>query len=72
MFAFFAAGFTIGGPSGLTTALTDPVAGGIVTGLVIGKTTGVLGSTYLVARFTRAQLVTTGPQKSIGRARGPT
>jgi NhaA family Na+:H+ antiporter len=29
---------------------------GIVAGLVIGKTVGVLGSTYLVARFTRAQL----------------
>ena len=56
MFAFFAAGVTIGGLSGLTTALTDPVAVGIVAGLVIGKTIGVLGSTYLVARFTRAQL----------------
>ena len=56
VFAFFAAGVTIGGLSGLTTALTDPVAVGIVAGLVIGKTIGVLGSTYLVARFTRAQL----------------
>ena len=53
VFAFFAAGVTIGGLSGLTTALTDPVAVGIVAGLVIGKTIGVLGSTYLVARFTR-------------------
>ena len=56
VFAFFAAGVTIGGLSGLTTALTDPVAVGIVAGLVVGKTIGVLGSTYLVARFTRAQL----------------
>ena len=56
VFAFFAAGVTIGGLSGLVTALTDPVAVGIVAGLVIGKTVGVLGATYLVARFTRAQL----------------
>src|SRR3954449_10666127 len=56
VFAFFAAGVTIGGLSGLTTALTDPVAVGIIAGLVLGKTIGVLGATYLVARFTRAQL----------------
>jgi NhaA family Na+:H+ antiporter len=56
VFAFFAAGVTIGGLGGLVTALTDPVAIGIVAGLVIGKTVGVLGATYLVARFTRAEL----------------
>jgi NhaA family Na+:H+ antiporter len=56
VFAFFAAGVTIGGLSGLVTALTDPVAVGIIAGLVIGKTVGVLGATYLVARFTRAEL----------------
>ena len=55
MFAFFAAGVTIGGLSGLTTALTDPVAVGIIAGLVLGKTIGVWVP-YLVARFTRAQL----------------
>ena len=37
VFAFFAAGVTIGGLGGLSTALTDPVALGIVAGLVIGK-----------------------------------
>ena len=56
VFAFVAAGVTIGGLTGLITALTDPVALGIVAGLVVGKTIGVLGATYLVARFTRAQL----------------
>lgn len=56
VFAFFAAGVTIGGLSGLVTSLTDPVAMGIVTGLVVGKTVGILGMTWLVARFTRAQL----------------
>lgn len=56
VFAFFAAGVTIGGLSGLVTSLTDPVAMGIATGLVVGKTVGILGMTWLVARFTRAQL----------------
>ncbi|MEP6562657.1 MAG: Na+/H+ antiporter NhaA, partial [Nakamurella sp.] len=56
VFAFFAAGVSIGGLTGLGTSLTDPVAIGIIAGLVLGKTTGIFGATYLVARFTRAQL----------------
>ena len=56
VFAFFAAGVTIGGLSGLADSLTDRVALGIVVGLVAGKTVGVFGSTYLMARFTRATL----------------
>ena len=56
VFAFFAAGVTIGGISGLVEALSDRVALGIVAGLVIGKFVGVLGTTYLFARFTRASL----------------
>jgi NhaA family Na+:H+ antiporter len=56
VFAFFAAGVTVGGTSGLTQSLTDRVALGIVAGLVAGKTVGILGTTYLVARFTRADL----------------
>jgi len=56
VFAFFAAGVTIGGTTGLVGALTDRVALGIVAGLVIGKFVGILGTTYLVARFTRASL----------------
>lgn len=56
VFAFFAAGVTIGGIPGLIDALTDRVALGIVAGLVIGKFVGILGTTYLVARFTRATL----------------
>ncbi|MEP7091146.1 MAG: Na+/H+ antiporter NhaA [Nocardioidaceae bacterium] len=56
VFAFFAAGVTVGGFSGLTDALTDRVALGIVVGLVAGKFLGILGATYLVARFTRASL----------------
>ncbi|MDQ3629640.1 MAG: Na+/H+ antiporter NhaA [Actinomycetota bacterium] len=56
VFAFFAAGVTVGGFSGLTDALADRVALGIVVGLVAGKLVGILGATYLVARFTRASL----------------
>lgn len=56
VFAFFAAGVTVGGLDGLRSALTDPIALGIVTGLVVGKTVGIAGSTYLLARFTRADL----------------
>nr|WP_245806299.1 Na+/H+ antiporter NhaA [Cryptosporangium aurantiacum] len=56
VFAFFSAGVTVGGLHGLTTALTDPVTVGVAAGLVIGKTVGVLGTTWLVARFTRADL----------------
>ncbi|PVU81487.1 Na+/H+ antiporter NhaA (plasmid) [Cellulomonas sp. WB94] len=56
VFAFFAAGVTVGGTSGLTQSLTDSVALGIVAGLVVGKAVGILGTTYLVARFTRADL----------------
>jgi NhaA family Na+:H+ antiporter len=55
VFAFFAAGVTVVG-GGLTSALGDPVAIGIVAGLVLGKFVGVLGSTWGVARFTRARL----------------
>ena len=56
LFAFFASGVDIGGFAGFRDALTDPVALGVVVGLLVGKSVGVAGSTWLVARFTRAQL----------------
>jgi len=56
VFAFFATGVTLGGPSGLRTALLDPVAVGVVLGLVVGKTIGIVGASYLLARLTRAEL----------------
>ncbi len=56
VFAFFAAGVTFGGYDGLVTALSDPIAVGVVAGLVVGKTTGVFGTTRLLAAFTRAGL----------------
>jgi NhaA family Na+:H+ antiporter len=56
VFAFLAAGVAVGGLSGLSEALRDPVALGIVGGLVVGKTVGVTGATWLMARFTRVKL----------------
>jgi Na+:H+ antiporter, NhaA family len=56
VFAFFAAGVTVGGLSGFAASLRDSVAVGIVAGLVVGKTIGILGTTWLVSRFTRANL----------------
>ena len=55
VYAFFAAGvnFTEGG---LGEVFTDPVAIGVMLGLVGGKVVGVFGTTWLLARFTRAQL----------------
>jgi NhaA family Na+:H+ antiporter len=56
VFAFFAAGVTVGGLSGLAGSLTDTVALGIVVALVVGKSVGITAATWLVARFTRAEL----------------
>jgi NhaA family Na+:H+ antiporter len=56
VFAFFAAGVTVGGVSGLVDSLQDRVALGIVVALVVGKTVGITGATWLVSRFTRARL----------------
>ncbi|SNT18608.1 Na+:H+ antiporter, NhaA family [Asanoa hainanensis] len=51
LFAFFAAGVTVAAAN-----VGAPVTIGIVAGLVAGKTIGVLASTWLVQRFTRAEL----------------
>jgi NhaA family Na+:H+ antiporter len=56
VFAFFAAGVDVGGLDGLRDSLTDPIALGVVAGLLVGKPVGVLATTYLVARFTHATL----------------
>ena len=56
VFAFFSAGVAVGGLSGLGASLGDSVAIGIVVGLVAGKAIGITAATWLVSRFTRAQL----------------
>ena len=56
VFAFFAAGVTVGGVQGLTSALQDPIAMGIVAGLVVGKAVGIFATTAFLATITKATL----------------
>ncbi|MEV8507170.1 Na+/H+ antiporter NhaA [Actinoplanes sp. NPDC051475] len=56
VFALMSAGVTVGGPDGLRSALTDPVAVGIMLGLILGKPVGITLATWLTARFTRARI----------------
>jgi NhaA family Na+:H+ antiporter len=56
VFAFFSAGVAVGGFSGLGASLSDSIAVGIMVGLVAGKAIGISAATWLVSRFTRAQL----------------
>lgn len=56
LFAFFSAGVLIGGVEGMISAVTDPVAIGIVIALVAGKPIGIVGATWLVTKSTRASL----------------
>ncbi len=56
VFAFFAAGVTVGGWSGLGGSLLHPVTIGVIAGLVVGKPLGVWLTAYLLAKFTHARL----------------
>jgi len=56
VFAFFSAGVAVGGWAGLGSALTDPVALGIILGLVLGKPIGILATTWILTKATRATL----------------
>lgn len=56
VFAFFSAGVAVGGWEGLASALTDPVAIGIIVALVLGKPVGIMGTTWLLTKATRASL----------------
>jgi Na+:H+ antiporter, NhaA family len=56
VFAFFAAGVTVGGWSGLGDSLRHPVTDGVIAGLVIGKPLGVWLTAFLLAKFTHAAL----------------
>lgn len=53
VFALLSAGVAIAGGHAL---LSDPVVVGVVLGLVVGKTLGVLGGAWVVTRLTRAEL----------------
>jgi Na+:H+ antiporter, NhaA family len=55
LFALFSAGVSVSGNS-LTDVFSKPETLGVILGLVVGKTAGVFGGTWLAARFTRAEL----------------
>lgn len=55
VFALFAAGVAIDAGA-LSAAAADPVAQGVVVGLVLGKPVGILAATWLVSRFRRVSL----------------
>ena len=56
LFAFFSAGVAVGGWAGLGSALSSPVAIGIILALVLGKPLGILGTTWLLTKATKARL----------------
>ncbi|MFJ4686261.1 Na+/H+ antiporter NhaA [Streptomyces sp. NPDC091377] len=55
LFALFSAGVAVSGGA-LREVFTQPETLGVVLGLVVGKTIGIFGGTWLTARFTRASL----------------
>ncbi|GAB1328429.1 Na+/H+ antiporter NhaA [Streptomyces sennicomposti] len=55
LFALFSAGVSLSGGA-LADVFGRPETLGVVLGLVLGKTIGVFGGTWLTARFTRASL----------------
>jgi NhaA family Na+:H+ antiporter len=55
LFALFSAGVTVSGGA-LGDVFTQPETLGVVLGLVVGKTIGIFGGTWLTVRFTRASL----------------
>ncbi|MGW3206190.1 Na+/H+ antiporter NhaA [Streptomyces sp. NPDC001135] len=55
LFALFSAGVTVSGGA-LGDVFTRPETLGVVLGLVLGKTLGIFGGTWLTVRFTRASL----------------
>lgn len=56
IFAFFSAGVAVGGWDGLGSALADPVAVGIILALVLGKPIGIMGTTWVLTKASKAQL----------------
>jgi NhaA family Na+:H+ antiporter len=55
LFALFSAGVKVSGGA-LGDVFTRPETLGVVLGLVVGKTIGIFGGTWLTVRFTRASL----------------
>ncbi|MFD9814002.1 Na+/H+ antiporter NhaA [Streptomyces sp. NPDC059080] len=55
LFALFSAGVSVSGGA-VREVFTRPETLGVVLGLVVGKTLGIFGGTWLTARFTRVRL----------------
>ncbi|OKJ32265.1 Na+/H+ antiporter NhaA [Streptomyces sp. CB01580] len=55
LFALFSAGVSLSGGA-LANVFTRPETLGVVLGLVVGKTIGIFGGTWLATRFTKAEL----------------
>ncbi|MFI8391221.1 Na+/H+ antiporter NhaA [Streptomyces sp. NPDC085540] len=55
LFALFSAGVSLSDEA-IAQVFTRPETLGVVLGLVIGKTVGIFGGTWLAARFTKAEL----------------
>lgn len=55
LFALFSAGVSVSGGA-LADVFTRPETLGVVLGLVVGKTLGIFGGTWLTSRFTKASL----------------
>ncbi|MFF8191855.1 Na+/H+ antiporter NhaA [Streptomyces bobili] len=55
LFALFSAGVSVSGGA-VADVFTQPETLGVVLGLVVGKTVGIFGGTWLTVRFTRASL----------------
>ncbi|PWI11693.1 Na+/H+ antiporter NhaA [Streptomyces sp. NWU339] len=55
LFALFSAGVAVSGGA-LADVFTTPETLGVVLGLVVGKTVGIFGGTWLTTRFTKASL----------------
>ncbi|MCX5377527.1 Na+/H+ antiporter NhaA [Streptomyces sp. NBC_00091] len=55
LFALFSAGVSLSDES-IGQVFTRPETLGVVLGLVVGKTVGIFGGTWLAARFTKAEL----------------
>ncbi|MEW2485138.1 Na+/H+ antiporter NhaA [Streptomyces sp. NPDC048411] len=55
LFALFSAGVSLSGDA-VAHVVTRPETLGVVLGLVVGKTVGIFGGTWLTARFTKAEL----------------
>ncbi|QKT06381.1 Na+/H+ antiporter NhaA [Gordonia sp. X0973] len=56
VFAFFSAGVSLGGSGSPAGALTDPIAVGIMAGLLLGKPIGIFGTTWLTLRLSKTKL----------------